>query len=137
MWSLSSMRFGCYGTDGSANQESGVQSTNCALLFDRSVPKFVYRQGCDNRSDDNEIDFCRGALNVKQPWGSDQPAANTYVDPLFPQAEWRYREHLRAYKSDPRQDGDICCRYVVTEFQGTRRDAQPDREQPAAPIFPL
>src|SRR4029079_19494984 len=76
-------------------------------------------------------------MNVKQPWRGDQPAANKYVDPFLPQAKWRYREHLRAYKNDTRQDSDICCRHVVTEFQGTRRDAQPDREQPAAPIFPL
>ena len=78
MWSLSSMRSGCYGTDLDMGQieerlggrwfadrllpapvESGVQSTNCVLLLGRSVPKFVYCQGCDKRSDDNEIDFRR------------------------------------------------------------------------------
>ena len=61
----------------------GVQSANCTLFICRSVPKFVYRQGCDHRSDDNGIIFADELIDLKQPWDGDQPAANTYVDPFF------------------------------------------------------
>lgn len=39
--------------------ESGIQSANCTFLLDRPIPKFVYRQGRNERADDDEIDFHR------------------------------------------------------------------------------